>query len=45
VQFQLQRSLDWAGPVDDGGRGVGLPPGDGVNEEEFLLDADRERPL
>jgi hypothetical protein len=45
MELQLQRAGDGAGAVDDGARRVRLPSGDGIDEEQLLLDADRERPL
>jgi hypothetical protein len=45
VQLQLKRPGDGGGALDDSRRGVGLPARERVDEEQLLLDADRERPL
>src|SRR6185503_17729134 len=43
VQLALDGAVDRAEPVEDRPGGVRLPTGDGVDEEQLLLDADRER--
>jgi hypothetical protein len=43
VQLALDRPVDRADPLLDGRRGVDLRAGERVDEEQLLLDADRER--
>ena len=42
VQLLLDATVDVAEPRHDGGRGIGLLTADGIDEEQLLLDSERE---